>query len=335
MTRASSMRPAAQLTLMLLALGSVVAVSLSLGTTDLSFAQVVRALTGRGEGTENLVVLQLRLPRIVIGALVGAGFSVAGVLLQGLSRNDLASPSTVGVEAGSGLGMMLALVLVPLAAARQTWVLPAASAGGALMSTLLVFGLASRRGRVLPARLLLIGIAVSYGASAATLLLSLRMDFVTHSRVIAWMSGSLSGGSWGTIRWFAPFCTALILAAYAQARSLNVIALGDGPATSLGVRVERQRFAALTLATIITSACAALAGQIGFLGLVAPHLARRLVGVEHRVLIPAAALTGAALLVTADALGRRLFSPVEIPAGVLVGILGGSYFLYLLARTKG
>jgi ferric hydroxamate/heme transport system permease protein len=311
------------------------AVSLNLGSTHLSFSHVINTLVGHGEWLDNMIVLEMRLPRMVLGGLIGAGLATAGVLLQGLSRNDLASPSTVGVNAGSGLGIMLALVLAPVAAVRHAWVLPLASVGGALILTVFVFALAFRRGSVLPARLLLVGIAVSFGASAAMLLLSLRMDFVTHSRIVTWMAGSMSSGDWKSIRFLAPCCLLLLPASFSRARNLNTFALGDGVAKSLGVRVERERMIALTLATITTSVCAAIAGQIGFLGLAAPHLARRMVGHDHRVLFPAAALSGATLLIVADSLGRFLFAPVNIPAGVLVGILGGIYFLYLLARTKG
>lgn len=335
MTRASKLHPIVLLGLMALALFAALMLGLNLGSTQLSFPQVANALLHRGDWTENLIVLEMRLPRLVLSCLIGASLSVAGVLLQGLSRNELASPTTVGVNAGSGLGIMLALVLAPMTALRQPWMMPLASVGGAMLITLLVFALAYRRGTVLPSRLLLVGIAVGYGSSAAMTLLSLRMDFVTHSRVVSWMSGSISGGTWTSIYWLAPTCVGLLIAAYSRARSLNVMALGETAAKSLGVGVERQQFAALTLATMMTSACAGVAGQIGFLGLAAPHLARRLVGQDHCVLFPAAALSGAFLLVLADSLGRHLFSPVEIPAGVLVGILGGAYFLYLLANTKG
>lgn len=335
MTRASALRPATLLWTMMAVLIATAAMSLNLGSTHLSISQVFGALVGRGEWTENLVVLEMRLPRLVVSSLIGAALSVSGVLLQGLSRNELASPSTVGVNAGSGLGIMLVLVLAPLIVVRQPWALPLAAVGGAMLVTVLVFALAYRRGSVLPSRLLLVGIAVSFGANAAMLLLSLQMDFVSYSRIVSWMSGTLSSGDWKSIRLLLPCLLVLLPVAFSRARVLNVFALGDGAAKSLGARVERERLVALSLATVITSACAAIGGQIGFLGLAAPHLARRLVGQDHRVLFPAAALCGATLLTAADSLGRHLFAPVEIPAGVLVGVLGGAYFLHLLATTKG
>lgn len=335
MNRVSRLKPVVLLFFMTMALLIALLVGLNLGSTRLSLWQVINALMHQGDWTENLIVLEMRLPRLVLSCLIGASLSVAGVLLQGISRNELASPTTVGVNAGSGLGIMLALVLAPIAALRHPWMMPLASVGGAMLITLLVFTLAYRRRMVLPSRLLLVGIAVGFGSSAAMTLLSLRMDFVTHSRVISWMSGSISGGTWDSIYWLGPTSLVLLTTAYSRARILNVIGLGETAAKNLGVGVERERFVALTLATMMTSACAGVAGQIGFLGLAAPHLARRIVGQDHRVLLPAAALSGAILLVVADSLGRHLFSPVEIPAGVLVGVLGGAYFLYLIAKTKG
>lgn len=332
--RGTSLRPLSVIALLAGVMVLAMAINLQLGTTRLSPGQVIAALTGHGDWMENLIVVEMRLPRLLVGLLVGAGLAVAGALLQGLSRNDLASPSTVGVSAGAGLGMMLVLVLNPKAAALRSWLLPLGAVAGAIAITAFVFAIAYQRGRVLPARLLLVGIAVGYGASAAMLLLALRMDFVTYSYVTSWMSGSLGSADWKAVRVLAPAVGVLLPLAYGRARILNVMSLGDTAAASLGARVERERFVAMTLATIITSACVAFSGEIGFLGLAAPHLARRLVGMNHRLLLPAAALCGATLLVVADCLGRQLFAPIEMPAGVFVGVLGGIYFLYLLAKAQ-
>ena len=323
------------LLLLTLTLLVVAMVSLDLGSTRLSLSQVAATLLGQGEWIDNLVILQMRLPRLVLSILIGAGVAVSGVILQGITRNDLASPDTVGVNAGSGLGMMFLLVMYPTAATTLPWLLPVGAVVGAAAITTLVFALAYRQGTVLPSRLLLVGIAVGFGAHAAMLLFSLRMSFVMYNYVVTWMSGTLAAGDWKSIQLLLPCCLLLIPAAFSRARVLNVFSLGDGVAASLGVTVERQRLLLLGTATLLTGACVAIGGHIGFLGLVSPHLARRLVGQNHNVLFPAAALCGAILLLAADSLGRHLLAPVEIPAGVLVGILGGIYFLYLLATTRG
>jgi iron complex transport system permease protein len=309
-------------------------VSLDIGSTRMSLSQVASTLFGYGEWSDNLVIFDMRLPRMVLSILIGAGVATSGVILQGITRNDLASPDTVGVNAGSGLGMMFLLVMYPTAATTLPWLLPIGAVMGAMVVTALVFTLAYRQGSVLPSRLLLVGIAIGFGAQAAMLLLSLRMSFSMYSYVVTWMSGTLASGDWKAIHLLLPCCIVLIPIAFSRARVLNAFSLGDNAAASLGVAIERQRLALLTIAMLLTGTCVAIGGHIGFLGLAAPHLARRLVGQNHLVLFPAAAWCGAILLLTADSLGRHILAPIEIPAGVFVGILGGIYFLYLLATTR-
>jgi iron complex transport system permease protein len=308
--------------------------SLLLGNSAISWSHLPSLLAGGGEFDERLVLFQLRLPRVVVAMLVGSALAVAGTLLQGLSGNDLASPATIGVEAGSGLGLMFLIVAMPLSAAHHPLLAPLASILGALAIAAVVFSLAYRHGSILPARLLLVGIAIGYAVQAAMLLLSLRMNYVTYSYVLTWMSGSLSSADWTSAAMLAPALAIVGSMALSKTHILNVMAIGDEAATALGVAVHRQRFTMIGLAAVLTSLGAAVAGQIGFIGLVAPHLARRLTGDDYRVVLPLSAIAGAALLLLGDALGRQLFQDVEIPAGVFVGILGGCYFLYLLATTK-
>lgn len=317
-----------------LLLATTFVVSLTLGVADLTWSQLPYLLFGGGNAGDQMVIFQIRMPRAAVAMLVGAGLAVAGTLLQGLSRNDLASPATVGVEAGSGLGLMLLIVAMPMVAARHPIFAPLASIVGALTIAALVFALAYREGSILPARLLLVGIAVGYGIQAAMLMLSLRMNFVTYNYVLNWMSGSLSSADWSSVRMLAIPLAVVAVLAYGRAQVLNVMALGDEAAASLGVAVHRERLAMIALAGLLTSFCAAIAGQIGFIGLVAPHLARKLVGGDYRAVIPISALCGALLLLLGDSLGRHFFRSVELPAGVFVGALGGGYFLYLLATTK-
>ncbi len=331
----SRRHPATVLLLLTAALAFVAIVSIDLGSTRMSTGQIVGTLLGRGRWIDNLVVFDLRLPRLVLSILIGTGVATSGVILQGITRNDLASPDTVGVNAGSGLGMMFLLVAYPTAATAVPWLLPVGAVTGAVATTALVFALAYRRGSVLPSRLLLVGIAIGLGAHAAMLLFSMRMSFSTYNFVVSWMSGTLSAGDWKSAGLLAPCCLILIPVAVSRARVLNAFSLGDGVAANLGIAVERQRLLLLAVATMLTAACVAIGGHIAFLGLAAPHLARRLVGERHGVLFPASALCGAILLLSADSLGRHILAPIEVPAGVLVGILGGVYFLYLLATTRG
>lgn len=332
-------RSLATFTALLVVLLTASIVGLGLGSAQMSWSQVVATFLGHGYWVDNLVLFDIRLPRIIMCILVGAGLAVSGVVLQGITRNDLASPGTIGVSGGAGFGMMFLLLWSPTTVATMPMLLPVgAMVGamvGALLVTTLVFALSYRHGIVLPSRLLLVGIAIGFGAQAAMLLISLRMNYVTYNTVLAWMAGSLGSADWKSIRVLAPCCAVFIPAAWTRARVLNIFSLGDHAATGLGVAVHRERLLLLGLATALTSACVGIAGHIAFLGLVAPHLARRLVGENHILLFPAGALCGAILLLIADSLGRHLFAPIEMPAGVLVGILGGIYFLYLLSRARG
>ena len=322
------------LTLLLL-LAATAASVLVLGSTQSSASEVLSTLVGRGDALQNMVILQMRLPRLVLGALLGAGLAASGAVMQAVARNDLASPDTLGVNAGSGLGMMFLLLVFPTAVARSPLLMPLGAMAGALGIVALVFGLAYRQGSVLPARLLLVGIALGFAAHAAMFFLAFRMSFSTYNYALTWMSGSLAGSDWKTILFLLPWPLLLIPLLCSRARVLDVFSLGDYLATGLGVAVERQRLLLLTAAVVLTAACTAIGGQIGFLGLVAPHIARRVAGRNHAVLLPAAALIGAILLLLADGLAWQLFAPVEMPAGVLASVLGGVYFLYLLATTKG
>ncbi len=309
-------------------------VCLNLGSTRMSFGETLAALFGFGDPRHCFIVWQMRLPRIVIATLVGAGTATAGAIMQGVSRNDLASGDTLGVNAGAGLGLVFLLVAFPGAAAKTSWLMPAGAIGGAAALSAVVFTLAYKRGTILPARLLLVGVAVSLAAQAAMLALSLRMSFVTYNYVLTWMSGSLSSSDWSNVYMLLPWIAALIPFTLTKARTLDVFSLGDFTASGLGAAVDRERLILLSAAIALNASCAALGGHIGFLGLIAPHLARRTIGQRHGTLLPAAALVGAILLIAADALAKNSFAPTEIPAGVAVGVIGGAYFLYLLAVTK-
>ena len=244
--------------------------SLNLGSAQLSPQRLLAALAGHGTTQHELVILQLRLPRLVLSILIGTGLAVSGVILQGITRNDLASPDTVGVNAGAGLGMMFLLLMYPTAAAQFPLLLPLGAVAGAMAMTGLVFALAYRQGSVLPSRLLLVGIAVGFGAQAAMLLFSLRMSFSMYSYVVTWMSGTLAAGDWTSILFLLPCSLVLVPLAAGRSRVLNVLSLGDDLAAGLGVSVAGERLLLLGVATMLTATCVAIGGHIGFLGLAAP-----------------------------------------------------------------
>jgi iron complex transport system permease protein len=297
-------------------------------------------LSGAGEREHRLVVLEFRLPRLVVALLVGAGLSLSGAVLQGLSRNALAEPGIIGINAGAGFGVVLMLYIaaggetVRGLADAPSIMLPVAALIGAGLAAAAVFGIASRRGSLSPIRLLLVGIAVNAAIGAATLVVSMRLDQQLYNFAVTWLTGTVAGAGWGEaaapIPWLAVFVPVVVV----NADVLDILALGEEPAVGLGVPVERRRRLLLLAATATAGASVAVAGAIAFVGLMGPHIARRLVGRRHRVLIPGAMLVGAALVAAGDTVARTLVAPTELPVGVVVAALGAPYFLYLLTRTS-
>lgn len=313
------------------ALVIAVAVAIHTGRYEMSTAAIIDALLGHGPPEHTLVLLSLRLPRLAFGVLVGAGISVSGVLLQGVLRNDLAEPGLIGVSAGAGFAVIAALWLLGPALLSSTLLLPAVALVGALVATASValLGLGTSPSSPL---LVLIGVAVSAALGAGSMLISLQMNDSAHAFAVAWAAGSLNTGDWGDVALLALVLAVLIPLSRGFAPTLDVLRLGDEAATGLGVVVARSAFLLLALGVMICAACMALGGGILFLGLLAPHIARRLVGAGHAATIPAAALVGATLLVVADVAGSQLVPAVELPAGIMVSALGAPYFLYLLAK---
>lgn len=324
--------------IMLLLSGLLVAaclVNLHLGVISTSPLEVVGTLLGGGTEQQELALLQFRLPRIVLALLVGVGLALSGAILQGVSRNPLADPGLLGISAGAGLGVAGLLLWSRTAFATWTFAFPLAALVGAGLTAAAVYALAAKGGEVTPSRLLLVGVAVSFGIAAAELLLALRMDRQLYNRLVIWLAGSLAGTTWNYPLALLPWIAVLAPLTLSRAQVLNVLNLGDAVATGLGAAVRRQRFLLLATAVGLAAASVAVSGAIGFVGLVGPHIARRLVGPNHRVLLPTAALVGALLVVVADTLARNLFARAETPVGIVVAVLGAPYFLYLLARTRG
>ncbi|OMF37100.1 iron ABC transporter permease [Paenibacillus sp. FSL H8-0548] len=313
----------------------VVVVSLNTGTIRLSSAAIWRTLLGGGAADENLVLFEYRLPRIVVTVLAGIGLGISGAVLQGVSRNSLADPGILGINAGAALGLILFVSFFRNMEGPSTLLIPLfAFAGGACIS-LLIFVLAYDRFKgLIPIRLLLVGIAVEAGISAFTLFLSLRLDEDTYAFAARWLAGSVWGREWVNVLALLPWIVLFVPIVYMHSRTLDLFALGDETASGVGSHVGRNRLVMTSLAVALACASVSMAGGIGFIGLIAPHIARRLVGPQHRHFLPIAGLIGLVILVTADTVGRSLFQPNAIPAGIVVAAIGGPYFLYLLLQSK-
>lgn len=280
--------------------------------------------------SQGFVLWDYRFPRILIAMLAGAGLGMAGALIQGVIRNPLAAPDVIGITPGAGLAATAVLMFYPQISLG--WLVLAATAGG-MVAALLVWKLAWRY-RTEPARLALIGIALGAWMAALTdwLLVSHPLDI---NAALVWLTGSLWGRGWTHVWLLLPGLVLLMPVAMQLAYRLDLLALGDEAAEGLGVGVAPTRQLALFVAVLLSAISVAVCGTLSFVGLVAPHLARLLVGSKHRRMLPVAAGVGALLVLVADMLARTLAPPLELPAGVLTALIGAPYFLFLLTRYKG
>ncbi|AZV53762.1 iron ABC transporter permease [Bacillus pumilus] len=314
---------------------AVVLYSLNTGTLKLSPLVVVKTLFGFGDFQSETVLFDYRLPRIVVTMLAGIGLGIAGGILQSLSRNPLADPGIIGLNAGAAFGLIVFVTYFHALEGNPSLLIPLFTFGGGLLAAAVIVLLAyNRQEGLVPIRLILVGIAVAAGFSALTLYLSLKLDEDTYTFASRWLVGNVWGRDWIHVLALLPWIVCLVPLTLMQSNTLNALTLGDAVASSVGVRVQRQRLLLLTLAVGLASASVSMTGGIGFIGLVAPHLARRLVGSLHQYFLPVSALLGLLILVSADTIGRSIFAPNAIPAGVVVAFIGAPYFLYLLTKTK-
>ncbi|RXZ80668.1 iron ABC transporter permease [Paenibacillaceae bacterium] len=293
--------------------------------------EALMTVAGMGTSDYDFTINTLRLPRALVGLLAGCGLAVAGVILQAVTRNPLASPGVIGLNSGASVAAVAVIVLFPAFPASR---LPLVAFGGALLAAWLIYWLSWRRGSS-PARMLLVGIGISAMAGAAvTYLLTVGGIFrVTQASI--WMAGSLYGRSWEQLWPLLPWTLLLLPLIMILRRQLDVLQLGDELARGLGIRMERTRLLLIVVAVGFAGSAVAFTGPIGFIGLMAPHLARGLVGNISGKLLPAAALIGSLIVMLADLLGKTLFSPFEIPVGIVTAIIGAPYMIILLLRRKG
>jgi ABC-type Fe3+-siderophore transport system permease subunit len=320
--------------LLLLLVGVAAVISINSGKMGLTPGEVFQVLLGNGTARQRVIVFDFRLPRIVLSVLVGIGMGASGCIMQSLLRNDMASPGTLGISSGSGLFVILAIAGFSLDGVPSALLLPFLSFAGGLTAAGLIFLLSHSRGRdISPTRLILTGVAVGSGYSAYTLLVTLKLDENQMEFAQRWMAGSLWGDDWRYLAVLAPWV--LVLTGYAlyKSRMLNAIRLGNQTAAGLGLAVRRE-FIGLSLAAVaLSSGSVAVGGNFFFVGMISPHLARRLVGPNHKLLLPAASLTGALVVLLADTLTRTVSMGTDVPTGIVITLLSTPYFLYLLAKS--
>ncbi len=303
-------------------------VSLIFGSADISFGTIMHTLMGNVETTDEMVIWNIRFPRNIVGALVGANLAVSGAILQAVMKNPLADPGIVGVSSGAGLAGVMMLIFLPEASLLLTPV----SFIGAMASAAAVYALAWKNG-VRPSRIILAGVAVNaFLGSGISALLVFYSDKVQGA--LLWMVGGLSARSWPQVESLFPYTVLGLIFALAGCKVLTILSLGDETARGLGVPVEKVRFSMTAVAALLAAGAVSIAGLIGFVGLVVPHIVRLIIGTDYKYVVPGSAILGAGVLVFCDTLGRVMFAPIEIPAGIIMAFLGAPFFLYLLRRNS-
>ena len=296
------------------------------GSVAVSFDEFYRVFAGIETGGIYHVVMNIRLPRILVGGLVGINLALSGAILQSILKNPLADPGIIGISAGAGLAAMIIMILFP----ALTHLVPPAAFLGAVVTALLIYFLAYDGGAH-PLRLILAGVALSaFLAAFMTSLTVLHSDKVQGT--VNWMAGALSGRSWMHMKMILPYSLVGLTGALVGAKYLNILALGDDVAKGLGLNVERTKFILTLLAALLAASAVSVAGMLGFVGLIIPHITRMLIGSDNRYLIPFSAVFGALTVICADTAARLLFQPYELPVGVIMAFVGAPFFLSLLKR---
>jgi iron complex transport system permease protein len=307
----------------------------TVGSTAISLANVFDRSIAWEANVDAQIFFVARLPRVLSGALVGAALAAAGVVLQAMLRNPLATPFTLGVSAGAALGAMLAIALgLDLGALGMSSV-PIASFGGSLVAIAIVYALATSQKRGLSTNVLLLaGVTLNSFFSALILFVQYLSDFTESFRAVRWMMGDLDVGNYTPILAALPFLLVAFVVFAMLPRTLNLLTMGEDVAAARGVEVaSAQRWAFLS-ASLATGAAVSLGGPIGFIGIIVPHLVRLMVGSDHRVVLPAAALFGAAFTVLCDLVARTIMAPLELPVGIITALIGGPFFLWLLVKRS-
>lgn len=319
----------------LLLVGAIL-LSLSWGTYQLSITDIIHTFLGEGTKAQNTVIFSLRLPRIAVAVLVGVALSTAGSILQSVTKNDLAEPGIIGINAGAALAVVLLISqgtqYYNELSNFRLYLMPLVAIIGAFLAAATVYLLAIRRGKVTPVRLILVGIGVNAGINAVVTFYQLNMSGGDYNRALTWTSGSLWGSSWKYFWLVGPWILLLLVLTMWKSKTMDVMDLGDELATGLGVKVEQNRRLLLFYAVGLAALATAVAGNIAFLGLLGPHIAKSLVGPVHVRKIPMAAMMSSAIIIVADACSRNLFSPIEIPVGITISLVGVPYFIYLMLK---
>ncbi|PFP31381.1 iron ABC transporter permease [Bacillus sp. AFS073361] len=312
-------------------------ISLNLGVVRIAPIDVFKTLMGQGTARDQLVLIDFRLPRMVLALLIGAGLAVSGAILQGVTKNELADPGILGINTGAGFMVILFIYFfqgsMNSVSTLGIFLMPLFALAGAVLAAFLIYVLAWKKG-IDPVRLILVGIGVNSGFGAAIVIFQLKMNPQDFMQAAVWLSGDIWGTNWKFVAILAPLILLLIPFSLYKGHILNIMNLGDQVATGLGIHVEKERRILLLAAVALAGFSVAAGGGIAFLGLVAPHIAKRLIGPKHQLFLPLTAVLGSFVLLLADTIGKNLLAPTQIPVGIVVAIFSAPYFIFLLMKAK-
>ena len=313
-------------------------VTLCWGTYKVSPLEVINTFLGNGTKLQNTAILSIRLPRMLVGMFVAIALSTAGAILQTITKNDLADTGIIGINAGAAVAAVLFITYSTGTyysdlGQLSIFVLPFMAIVGAGVTSFIIYMMSSRGG-IRPKRLLLIGIGLNAGLNAFITFFTFRGGVGDYNRVLVWTSGSLWGSGWSYAKVIIPIVLLMFIWVLLNHKKLDVLNLSDELAISLGLNIEKERKKFLSFAVVLAGTATAFAGNIGFLGLIAPHIAKKLVGPYHKKFISVSAMISVIIMLVADAVSRNLFSPIEIPVGITVSIFGVPYFIYLMMKEK-
>ncbi|WP_393966348.1 FecCD family ABC transporter permease [Exiguobacterium sp. S22-S28] len=320
------------LLLSLLLLGTIV-ISIGLGPASVSYDRLLPTLFGQGTFKEDFVLFSLRLPRIIITLLAGMALALSGSILQGITRNELADPGIIGINTGAGVAVAIFFLYFPVDVGSFIYGLPVAAFLGALVTAVAIYALSYDRNRGLqPIRLILTGVGFSMALSGIMVILISSTKREKVDFIAKWLAGNIWGTDWTFVYALLPWLIVLVPFTLYKANKLNLLALNEPVAIGVGVAIEKERIQLLLTAVALAASAVSVTGGISFIGLMAPHIARALVGPRHQWFLPIALLIGGWLLVLADTIGRNIADPDGVPAGIVVALIGAPYFIYLLLK---
>ncbi|ETI66602.1 FecCD family ABC transporter permease [Neobacillus vireti] len=308
-------------------------VGMGLGYASLSYDRLLPTILGKGSFKEEFILFSIRLPRIIITLLAGMSLALSGAILQGITRNDLADPGIIGINSGAGVAIAIYFLFFPVQAGSFIYLLPVIAFIGAFLTALLIYVFSYKKNEgIQPVRLILIGIGFSMALSGIMIVLISSAERSKVDFIAKWLAGNIWGTDWPFIWALLPWLVILVPFTFYKANRLNILGLSEQVAIGVGISVERERILLLITAVALAASAVAVTGGIAFVGLMAPHIAKALVGPRNQLFIPIALFIGGWLLLLADTIGRNLAAPDGIPAGTMVAIIGAPYFLYLLLK---